>query len=841
MDHQAPLKELQFLPGQLVYVSWRQYKKWPAYIVGANDDLGKTYDVVYFGEEHGYGGPKLEPNVVSNRIKKSNDFDVDVPSLSAEASIGTTIRVKWNEGLEAEYFQAKITGYNTATKEHILFYPDDKINESVNLAQQIIQMGSPPKELYPISPREYNTRRTCKKPARKGKKRKGRTCNKKILFKKPVVVDDSSLPCTNIDSERKRGAAPCENEDFRDFKKWLKHRKRRWKEIRRAKKRQKTRTTRGRVNIDALVIQPTRSALFPPGTVCYLRPTRSADLFWPVIVLNEESVIENDEVYSWYVDTHLPKYNNSILVYCFGSKNFSSSIHGESGLRSWGNGNLHIEDEHEREKLRKCRPGLLKKYMDAIREATSQNHKALRDRYFVNISESNDDYEDRDTENGTIVHDIKSLRCEICHSLYDDAMMLICDKCEKAVHIYCAAYPLPDNFNMLKDDYCCQLCVTPVQQSNKAETASSTGAVAVRHQLVDMKYEGNEFLYFSSSTKQWVKRSLLQSRDLEDFYASCHFKRVVIRGQTFGNAIEPEDTVCKATNGTTYTKRKWRFLNGTYTGVTQFLNYFSREDILNFESSADALLNSVGSQQVLSSSQTMESASNTLLSMKRSKTLDESIHRKRVKLFLGYRYAYGAMKENQQKKSRLFNDVDSLDLAPSLVGKIKQEISSSLELVPVNFINQAVLNYYMKAGSSLGVHQDDKHLFHRPIISVRLFSDSVLSFNCKGMGMQETPYFFPIEQKVGTITIMEGLAADNMLHCIRSRDINKKSLSIIFRRVTDVAVAEMHRFNKLRERREMLLEDGLENPQPAPIDLTTAKKEWSGLQVTPHKFVITTS
>ena len=58
MDDQNTTKELEFLPGQLVYVSWRQYKKWPAYIVGANDDLGKTYDVVYFGEEYGYR-PKI--------------------------------------------------------------------------------------------------------------------------------------------------------------------------------------------------------------------------------------------------------------------------------------------------------------------------------------------------------------------------------------------------------------------------------------------------------------------------------------------------------------------------------------------------------------------------------------------------------------------------------------------------------------------------------------------------------------------------------------------------------------------------------------------------------------
>ena len=128
-------------------------------------------------------------------------------------------------------------------------------------------------------------------------------------------------------------------------------------------------------------------------------------------------------------------------------------MHGESGLRSWGNGNLHNEDEREREKLRKCRPNLLKKYMDAVREAISQNHKAAKDRYFVNISESSYDYQDKDGENDIIImDDIKSLRCEICHSLYDDAMMLICDECEKAVHIYCSAYPLPDNFDMLEDD-----------------------------------------------------------------------------------------------------------------------------------------------------------------------------------------------------------------------------------------------------------------------------------------------------------------------------------------------------------------------------------------------------
>ena len=46
------MAELTFLPGELVYVSWRRYKAWPASIVGANDDLN-VHDT-YLGKERGY-------------------------------------------------------------------------------------------------------------------------------------------------------------------------------------------------------------------------------------------------------------------------------------------------------------------------------------------------------------------------------------------------------------------------------------------------------------------------------------------------------------------------------------------------------------------------------------------------------------------------------------------------------------------------------------------------------------------------------------------------------------------------------------------------------------------
>ena len=102
-------------------------------------------------------------------------------------------------------------------------------------------------------------------------------------------------------------------------------------------------------------------------------------------------------------------------------------------------------------------------------------------------------------------------------------------------------------------------------------------------------------------------------------------------------------------------------MNGTYTGITQVINYFKPEEIKNFEIEANRLLQSVGSKQIKSTKTLTTSVdANTAAApapapleniLKRTKTLDENIHKKRVKLFLGYRYAYGAMmKENQQKK-----------------------------------------------------------------------------------------------------------------------------------------------------------------------------------------------
>ena len=63
-----------------------------------------------------------------------------------------------------------------------------------------------------------------------------------------------------------------------------------------------------------------------------------------------------------------------------------------------------------------------------------------------------------------------------------------------------------------------------------------------------------------------------------------------------------------------------------------------------------------------------------------------------------------------------------------------------LDVMPRNYcVEMAVVNHYMQPGSKLGVHIDSVKLFQRPVISVRLLSDHVLSFGAHAWGRPNLP------------------------------------------------------------------------------------------------------
>ena len=386
-------------------------------------------------------------------------------------------------------------------------------------------------------------------------------------------------------------------------------------------------------------------------------------------------------------------------------------------------------------------------WSDAIKSRLVGNTDLQADTPGCNISERNNDAVISSGEKLSIAQ-LARIRCKVCDSLYDEELALLCDDCNNMIHVYCCCYPLPTSFDIEKDPFRCQYCFVPEN---------------VGEELVDIRTTKDKpgLEFFSSSQKKWVAfemrkhKSLLTDSNLTLALSRCFFSQRIY----FQDKKQEH-----------YTVRTFFFPNGTYIGIKQILGYFDAKALQRLEEDADRLLVS------------MEKSSEYPNSFDHNESLQ------RVKLFFGYKYTYGKGRVGQGSK------LSNSEVAPLHVSKLITHLKNTLtnlKWAPEHFIDQVVCNFYVRHGSALGIHKDDVALFHRPICSIRLFSSSVLSFNCKGLGMQETPGYFGIKQPPGTFTLMEGFAANCMTHCIRGKDITEKSVSLIFRKVRKAAVQKM--------------------------------------------------
>ena len=141
---------------------------------------------------------------------------------------------------------------------------------------------------------------------------------------------------------------------------------------------------------------------------------------------------------------------------------------------------------------------------------------------------------------------------------------------------------------------------------------------------------------------------------------------------------------------------------------------------------------------------------------------------RRTKVFFRSRYVdYGS---NQNTK--VLRDVP--DNAPHPIEKaeeiLKRILGRRSDMIVCNMYNR---------GGSIGVHTDDKILFQRPIVSLRVGSPSVLTFGSHGLGAINSLFRIPLER--GVVTSMEGLAANFFTHNIDGKDTTDFSTSILFR------------------------------------------------------------
>lgn len=108
-------------------------------------------------------------------------------------------------------------------------------------------------------------------------------------------------------------------------------------------------------------------------------------------------------------------------------------------------------------------------------------------------------------------------------------------------------------------------------------------------------------------------------------------------------------------------------------------------------------------------------------------------------------------------------------------------------IVPQGFINSWALNMYHDGSEGIQSHFDDSSRFCQPIYSLRLFSDSRLSFGTQLYGFTNGAFFVPMPR--GCITIMhdKSYAANVVKHCVRPCDMTGKSAGLIMRKINTKA------------------------------------------------------
>ncbi len=116
-------------------------------------------------------------------------------------------------------------------------------------------------------------------------------------------------------------------------------------------------------------------------------------------------------------------------------------------------------------------------------------------------------------------------------------------------------------------------------------------------------------------------------------------------------------------------------------------------------------------------------------------------------------------------------------------------------IIPKEFINSIALNVYHDGSEGLAQHFDDATRFKQPIYTLRLFSDSRLSFGSQYYGFCNGAFTIPLPR--GCICVMEesSYSANGVKHCIRPCDMTGKSAACILRQIHPSVVEEAIKYD----------------------------------------------
>jgi len=192
-------------------------------------------------------------------------------------------------------------------------------------------------------------------------------------------------------------------------------------------------------------------------------------------------------------------------------------------------------------------------------------------------------------------------------------------------------------------------------------------------------------------------------------------------------------------------------------GLVAYTNLFTEEEILEMENRANA----------------------DLLSGRKGKLTGESYIYSKTREMLLYGYHYQYYPTDKRRKG-VWNNVP-VQPFPAWGHNITQRLLDN-RVVP-EASDSLIINYYPQFGA-IPPHVDHSD-FTRPIISIRLLSDSKLSFGGKsgGPGKGVTNIKFKIDFPRGTLMSMGGRSGKNINHSIESEDVPEPTASITLRKV----------------------------------------------------------
>ena len=172
----------------------------------------------------------------------------------------------------------------------------------------------------------------------------------------------------------------------------------------------------------------------------------------------------------------------------------------------------------------------------------------------------------------------------------------------------------------------------------------------------------------------------------------------------------------------------------------------------------------------------------------------------RTKMFFGARYLWSGNQLSDQGAKRAKGIRIDVARPPSFTTDlILPEIVKCGAIPQDAIINQVALNIYHTGTCGIAPHYDDSARFELPVVSIRVFSDSRLSFGCRGSwGFGNGEFEIPMFRNSILVLHENSYASDIVKHCVRPCDLKGRSGVILFRKIHE---------NLLHEALEIEVED----------------------------------